>query len=159
MSHYEKNDDSFYKNGEWFFVTKGNKIETFNDSYINIVTETNFEPQLYKIHITEKSFKPFYYFQLPIFLAPYGHIKKMKEEYEFDFFDDFINHSYDDEEDDTKRFHMVLNEIKRLSNMREEISEYYKNNLKKIIDNHNFIKTYPDKQIEENYFYNLIKRD
>ena len=52
---------------------------------------------------------------------------------------------------------MVLNEIKRLSNMKEEIQNYYKNNIDKIIHNHNFIKIYPEKEIEENYFFDLIK--
>jgi hypothetical protein len=81
----------------------------------------------------------------------------MKQEYDLYFFDDLIDHSYDNEIDDTKRFHMVLNEIKRLSNMKEEIQNYYKNNIDKIIHNHNFIKTYPEKEIEENYFFDLIK--
>ena len=157
LSYYEQNDDSFYNGGEWYSITKGNKLDTFNNSYINIVTETHFELQNYKIHITEKSFKPFYFFQIPIFLAPYNHIKKMKEEYDFYFFDDLINHNYDNEIDDNKRFHMVIDEIQRLSNMREEIAIYYKSNIDKIIHNHNFIKTYPEKEIEESYFYNLIK--
>jgi hypothetical protein len=156
LSHYEQNVDWFNNGGDWW-PGETDKPDTFNNSYINIVTETYFDFTNYIIHITEKSFKPFYYFQLPIFLAPYNHIKKMKEEYNFYFFDDLINHSYDNEIDDTKRFHMVIDEIQRLSIMREEIAIYYKSNIDKIIHNHNFIKTYPEKEIEESYFYNLIK--
>jgi hypothetical protein len=156
LSHYEQNVNWFNNGGDWWPATS-DKSDTFSNSYINIVTETYFDFTKYIIHITEKSFKPFYYFQLPIFLAPYNHIKKMKEEYDFYFFDDFIDHSYDDEIDDNKRFHMVIDEIQRLSTMREEIAIYYKSNIDKIIHNHNFIKTYPEKKIEESYFYNLIK--
>jgi hypothetical protein len=83
----------------------------------------------------------------------------MREEYDFYFFDDLIDHSYDNEIDDVKRFHMIVNEIKRLSNMREEIALYYKNNIDKLLHNHNFIKEYSKKQIEETYFLNLINEN
>lgn len=112
----------------------------FQNSYINIVTESHYHYRDFDVHITEKSFKPFYFFQLPLFVASWQHIKMMREEYDFYFFDDLIDHSYDDEKDDVKRFHMIVKEIQRLSNMRDEISKYYKANMDKIIHNHNFIK-------------------
>lgn len=112
----------------------------FKNSYINIVTESHYHFRECDVHITEKSFKPFYFFQLPIFVASWQHIKMMREEYDLYFFDDLIDHSYDDEKDDAKRFHMIINEIKRLSNMREEISLYYKMNADKLIHNHEFLK-------------------
>jgi hypothetical protein len=83
----------------------------------------------------------------------------MREEYNLDFFDDLIDHSYDNEIDDIKRFHMVIKEIERISTMKEEISEFYKNNIDRLIHNHNFIKTYSEKKIEENYFLNLINEN
>jgi hypothetical protein len=83
----------------------------------------------------------------------------MRQEYDFYFFDDLIDHSYDNEIDDVKRFHMVVDEIKRLSSMKEKISTYYKNNIDKLIHNHNFIKTYSEKKVEENYFLNLINEN
>lgn len=122
-----------------------NQIDTFKselnfkNSYINIVTESHYHFRENDVHITEKSFKPFYFFQLPIFVASWQHIKTMREEYDFDFFDDLIDHSYDDEKDDAKRFHMIVNEIKRLSTMRDEISTYYKMNMDKLIHNHTFL--------------------
>jgi hypothetical protein len=112
----------------------------FKNSYINIVTESHYHFRESDVHITEKSFKPFYFFQLPIFVASWQHVKMMREEYDFYLFDDLIDHSYDDEKDDAKRFHMIINEIQRLSTMRDEISDYYKSNIDKLIHNHNFIK-------------------
>jgi hypothetical protein len=127
----------------------------FQNSYINIVTESHYHFREHDVHITEKSFKPFYFFQLPLFLASYQHVKMMKEEYDLDFFDDLIDHSYDNEIDDVKRFHMVVNEIKRLTNMREEISEFYKNNVNRLINNHNFIKNNNYEEIFKQYILNI----
>jgi hypothetical protein len=154
---YYENDMNIINanNDKYNFDMVGYVTETsFQNAYINIVTETHF---IFGegIHITEKSFKPFYYFQLPIFLALHNHVKTLKDEYGFYLFDDLINHSYDDEKDDAKRFHMVVNEIKRLSNMREEISLYYKNNIDKLIHNHNIIKNNQAEQSFKEYILNI----
>jgi hypothetical protein len=130
-------------------------LQSFKNSYINIISETHFNRKKNNLHITEKSFKPFYYFQLPIFVAQYNHVKMIRDEYEFDLFDDLIDHSYDTEKDDVKRFHMVVKEIHRLSNMREEIHNYYKDNIDRILHNYEYVKSYPTKKIDENYFLNL----
>ena len=158
LSHYEENVNWFDSIPN-FNPYKHLTLDSYKNSYINIVTESHYNCKENNIHITEKSFKPFYYFQLPIFLSRPNHIKMMREEYDLDFFDDLIDHSYDGEIDDVKRFYMVVDEIKRLSTMREEISIYYKNNVDKLIHNHNFIKTYSNKKIEENYFLNLINEN
>ena len=79
----------------------------------------------------------------------------MRQEYDLDLFDDLIDHSYDDEIDDVKRFHMVVNEIKRLSNMRDEISEFYKNNIDRLISNHNFVKNNNYYEIFKQYILNI----
>lgn len=127
----------------------------FKNSYINIVTESHYHYRESDVHITEKSFKPFYFFQLPIFLASWQHVKMMREEYDFHLFDDLIDHSYDNEKDDAKRFHMIVKEIQRLSNMRDEISEYYKNNIDKIIHNHNFVKNNNYYEVFKDYILNI----
>jgi len=127
----------------------------FQNAYINIITESHYNLLENDVHITEKSFKPFYFFQLPIFLAEWKHIKMMREEYDLDFFDDLIDHSYDNEIDDIKRMHMVINEIKRLSTMREEISEFYKNNVDRLIKNHNLIRNNNYEQIFKEYILNV----
>jgi hypothetical protein len=158
LSYYEQNINWFVFPGD-FNPYKHLTLDSYKNSYINIVTESYYNFKENDIHITEKSFKPFYYFQLPLFYARPNHIKMMRQEYNLDFFDDLIDHNYDDEIDDVKRFHMIVGEIKRLSTMRDEISEFYKNNVDRLISNHNFIKTYPEKKIEENYFLNLINEN
>jgi hypothetical protein len=154
LSYYEQNVD-WFDNVQKYIQLEHLTLESYKNSYINIVADSHYYFRENDVHITEKSFKPFYYFQIPIFLASFNHVKMIKEEYGFDLFDDLIDHSYDNERDDIKRFHMVVNEIKRLSTMREEIVQYYKNNIDKIIHNHNFVKNYPKKKIDENYFVKL----
>lgn len=127
----------------------------FQNAYIQIITESHYHYRETDVHITEKSFKPFYFFQLPLFLAEWKHVKMMREEYGLDFFDDLIDHSYDDEIDDAKRMNMVINEIKRLSNMRKEISEFYKNNVDRLIKNHNLIRNNNYEEIFKQYILNL----
>jgi hypothetical protein len=127
----------------------------FKNSYINIVTESHYHFRESDVHITEKSFKAFYFFQLPIFVASWQHVKMIREEYDFHLFDDLIDHSYDNEKDDAKRFHMIINEVKRLSNMREEISLYYKLNMDKLIHNHNFLKNNNYEEQFKEYILNI----
>jgi hypothetical protein len=128
-------------------------MESYEESYINIVTETYFNEK--DIHITEKSFKPFYLHQLPIFLANQNHITTLKKEYGLDTFDDLIDHSYDNEKDNLKRLYMVYNEIKRLSQINDIIKEYYLNNLDRIKNNRKIIKDAWLSNKTTNYFLNL----
>ncbi len=109
----------------------------YKNAYINIVTESQFIDLGNVIHITEKSFKPFFYYQFPIILATHHHIKSLKEKYNFDFFDDVINHSYDNEPDQKKRFKMITEELKRLHENKETLIEFYSKNSQRFEDNKN----------------------
>lgn len=155
LSFYESDKDWFnneYNYDAWNHL----ELNTYQNSYINIITESHFD--ISDVHITEKSFKPFYYYQIPLFLASQNHILKMKEEYDLDFFDDLIDHSYDKERNDINRLHMVLSEIDRLSKIKDEIKLYYKSNKNKFIKNHNFIKEFYHKGFIFEYFDNLINK-
>ena len=48
-------------------------------------------------------------------------VKKVKEEYDLFLFDDLIDHSYDNEPDDSKRFNMVFNELNRLKSVQKAL--------------------------------------
>ena len=139
------------------WMTIPEQAENFENSYLNIITESIYFNRFGTIHITEKSFRPFYYYQFPIIMTSTHHIKKMKEKYDFDFFDDLINHSYDNEFDDVKRFYMIFKEIKRLHDNKEQVIEFYKNNQKRFENNKlkaiNVLKTV---EIDHEYFKNLI---
>jgi hypothetical protein len=137
-SKYEQNVNWFdlKPNGDPVNYDWGNQfvVDTFINSYINITTESCFD-RPFTIHITEKSFKPFYFLQIPIIVGTQGHIASMRERYDFDFFDDLIDHSYDNEKSNIKRFEMILQEIKKLYDNKQHVIDFYGRNEKRLLEN------------------------
>jgi hypothetical protein len=88
------------------------------NALLNVITETAYEPdpgssRLINHHrpgMTEKSYKCFALFQLPIWLAPYKAVSCYRS-LGFDVFDDIIDHAYDLEVDSTKRITLVAQQI------------------------------------------------
>ena len=68
-------------------------------------------------------------------MATPNHIKYLKETYNFDMFDDLVNHSYDSELDDKKRIKMIVDEIGRLRDEKELVKDFYRNNIERIKNN------------------------
>ena len=130
--------------------------DCYTNSYINIITETNF--YLSEIHISEKSFRPFYFMQLPIFVATYGHVKYLKKKFGFDIFDDLIDHSYDLEENNSKRMKMVLEEIKRLNNNKDLVIDFYKKNKNRFEKNLDLFQKAYNKKETLNFFKSLSNK-
>lgn len=113
-------------------------IKDYESTYINIVTESVYFREM--IHVSEKSFKPFAFYQLPIYIASPNHVKKIKEYYDLDLYDDIIDHSYDSENDDTTRMIMVLEQIKNLMKNKDLVYNYFKNNKERFYNNFEKIK-------------------
>lgn len=132
------------------------KESTFENSYVNIVTESSFINSEFIVHITEKSFRPFYHYQLPIFVASHHHIKHLKEIYGFDMFNDIIDHSYDDVVNDRERLFKIVEEIKRLNLKKEEIKEFYRNNYERFEKNKIIIYNILKNTDDYLFFRNLI---
>ena len=145
ISDTEVNDLEFDNNNEITIINPiyVNRLyppdipHNYENTYVNIVTESQFIDLGNVVHITEKSFKPFFYYQFPIILATHHHIKSLKEKYDFDFFDDIINHSYDNEPNQKKRFKMITEELKRLHENKVTLIEFYSKNLQRFEDNKN----------------------
>lgn len=117
-----------FNRGNVIELTMGENIKNYENSYVNLTTESIFDEREELIHITEKSYKPFYYYQFPLIMASENHIKKMKELYDLDFFEDIIDYSYDGIVDDRERFKLYFNEILRINNNKETFIEFYNNN-------------------------------
>lgn len=129
-----------------------NEPNTFENSYLNITTETNFVGE--DIHITEKSFKPFFYFQYPMILASYHHLEYFRRAYpELDFFDDIINHSYDNIENDRDRLIAFVEEVKRINDNKEFFIDFYKTNKHRFQKNHDILKEWGN-----DYDYEFFKK-
>jgi hypothetical protein len=160
LSDYERDIYTYDENNKDELSQKLTHFESFEsyiNSYVNITTESAFERQMNTIHISEKSFKPFFYYQFPIIVASQHHIKKMKELYDLDFFDDIINHDYDNEFDHKKRLLMIIDEIKRINNNKELFINFYKNNQDRFENNKQKIIGLLDFINEDyNFFKNLI---
>lgn len=132
----------------------GYRQNPYNNSYINITTESSFERNI--THVTEKSFKPFYFNQIPIFVAGCGHIEKLKKRFSFDFFDDFVDHSYDSEVDPKKRLKQIVSEIKRIKENKSELLNYYVSNKDRFLQNQMLIKDLVKDTADYNFFKSLI---
>jgi len=132
---------------------------TYENSYINIVTESHFASIDNIVHVTEKSLRPFFNYQIPLFVATPYHLKDIRERYQLDMFDDFIDHSYDLEENDKKRFEMVMSEVNRLAEIESEVVIFFKNNKDRFEKNRmimiNLYKEHKKKDMD--FFYNLIE--
>lgn len=144
--HFKKSDYEIEK--DWFnkFSEVNNKNfpiwmhtpeypKNYENAYVNIITESMFLDVNNNIHISEKTFKPFYYYQIPLILSTHNHIQMTKLKYDLDFYDDIIDHSYDNEMDQRKRLDMFVNEIKRLSENKQMVIDFYKKNKERFIHN------------------------
>lgn len=155
----------FEENKTWFDDKNNAPIEwknvyeyqTYENTYVNIVTESCYIDK--EIHITEKSMKPFYFFQFPIFLSSYHHVKFLKERFGFDMFDDILNHSYDNEPDERMRLIMFFNEIKRLNENKELLINFYKNNKERFIYNKEIVIKINESKRDFEFFKNLIHKN
>lgn len=110
------------------------KLNPYKNSFIHIVNESFFEDKDV-ILLSEKSIIPLYFSQLPIYLASHNHLKFFRDKYDFDLFDDLINHDYDNEPDNYKRMIKLINEIERLNNKKKEVIEFCNNNKERFESN------------------------
>lgn len=167
-----KKEDDFEKGKGWINLDRGEFTHqkdfhliyhipehspSFENSYFNIVTESTYKSKFNNIHITEKSLRPFYFYQFPIFVSTPHHIKYLKKDYDFDLFDDIIDHSYDNEIDDKKRMEMIVSEIKRIHNNKEFFIEFYKNNRDRFEHNRKVFleRGFSAKKYDLDFFWNL----
>lgn len=155
FSDFETNNQFTYKSV--IELTQIENGDNYENTYVNLTTESVFDERENIVHITEKSYKPFFYYQFPLILASENHIKTMKEKYGFDFYEDIIDYEYDKEKNDINRFKLYMKEILRLSGMKEHLIEYYKNNEDRFKKNKdrliNLLNLIND---DYQYFYNLI---
>lgn len=139
-------------------------LKYFKNSYFSIVTETGYMTYIPKYaptqflyaghtsprYISEKVFKsigskhPFLFASLPNSLEIFNRLG-------YKTFEDIIDQSYDQEYDDSLRLLKIANETERLSNLRDQDLEDFKNKCKPIVE-HNF-ETFLNRQ---NYIIKLI---
>lgn len=122
---------------------KGDMHHNFDlfDSYIDVVTENvcHAPNNIFRlITITEKTIKPFLYFQIPIFVTQPHHAKSLKN-LGFDLFEDIFPLEYD-EESDANRIDKIISLIQEKEKF--DFQSFFEINKKRFMHNRNLCITY-----------------
>lgn len=129
-------------------------LSPYRKSIISLISDTIFFKK--QGFISEKIFKPIMYFQ-PFLIAGPPHYLKAIREMGFETFDGFIDESYDDEVDDSKRLEMIINEIKRICNIPlDELKWQLKEIEYKLINNQIKLLTFDYEKYETIFCEKLI---
>ncbi len=92
--------------------------DIFKTCLFNIIVETSEQHSTNgwnSIFLTEKTFKCFDLYQLPIWFAVPGTVKQVRK-LGFDLFDDIIDHSYDNIIDEDERINSIVAQVTTLNN-------------------------------------------
>jgi hypothetical protein len=123
-------------------IKHNSTIKLYEDSYFSIVSETNFFGHTGRF-LTEKTFKSMLY-KHPFLLLCDPFSLPLLKEIGYKTFHPYIDESYDNEPNDTKRLKMILNEVNRLSNFsKDELFEFIDNVKEITIHNHNLLISKP----------------
>jgi len=130
--------DGEQHNSHWLFVP-----EHFADSYCHLVLETFFDADgSNQCFISEKVFKPVRHGQpFVVFGAPYT-LKTLRQ-LGYRTYDDHIDNSYDDIEDNTKRFKRVVETVKQIK--QRDLHQWYCSMMNDITYNRNRFISSQDK--------------
>jgi hypothetical protein len=120
-----------FKNRNTSTCSQGPDNEAYLDTYVNLVTETTVSDRLF---ITEKTWKPIASGQLFLVLGNPGTIKFLREQ-GVDTFDDYIDHSYDNETDFTVRLDKLYQSLDQL--MLSNLEDLYKQTQHRRLENTN----------------------
>jgi hypothetical protein len=104
-------------------LSANDDLEVLSRGLWHIVTETIFYDQ--KLHLTEKIFKPIVAQRPFILVGAPGNLAYLKT-YGFKSFEQWIDESYDQEQDHDRRLDMIVGEIKKLCSLPEhELARIY----------------------------------
>lgn len=121
-----------------------------SNSYFHLVGCTNFTQigrEHTPIYTSEKVFKPYLSWQIPIFFGVAGLYKTLSK-LGFDVFEDIFDMSFDEEMDDTKRFELQYKNVEKIAKMsREGVHNIYRAQLHRIENNFKNLETLADNYI------------
>ena len=108
----------------------GNILNLVTDNATGFDDSDNFKYGT--ITLTEKAWKPFKTHQLSLYIGLPGYVDIIRS-LGFDVYDDFINHSYDKEQNHIERIKIVVEELNRLNQL--DMLEFYNQNRKRFVKN------------------------
>jgi hypothetical protein len=128
----------------YIFTIKDETVDIYKSSYISLVTETFFYEDDYII--TEKVYKPIIHYHPFIVLGSPYTLKHMRS-IGFKTFGDFWDESYDEEEDNDKRFEKVFNLLMGFNKMSiEELHNLYLEMIPTLKYNYDLMMGYGNKK-------------
>jgi ABC-type transporter Mla maintaining outer membrane lipid asymmetry ATPase subunit MlaF len=80
----------------------------------------------------------------------------MKDKYGFDFYEDLINHDYDNVKSIGGRITMLIDEVIRLKNNKNDVIEFYKQNTHRLIKNQKIISEIKNNHDDYEFFKSLM---
>ncbi len=163
-SRYEDNIDWFDKDWDSHvkslpFHIEWNRVyekQTYENSYVNITTESCFRRDNV-VHLSEKTFKPLFFNQYPLYVASMNHVKTVKDVYGFDVFEDILDHSYDSESDQRKRLFKLFDEIKRVYKNKDNFISNYINLKDRFENNKKLVLELLNNKDDVDFFTSLIE--
>ena len=121
-----------------------------SNSYFHLVGCTNYkcDRNQVPIYTSEKIFKPYLSWQIPIFFGVPGLYKVLKK-LGFDVFEDIFDMSFDNELNDMKRFELQYKNVKKIAKMsKQEVHNTYRSNLHRIENNFKNLETLADNYVK-----------
>ena len=123
------------------------------NSYFQIVGCTNINDNTSEksIYTSEKIFKPYLSFQIPLFFGPMG-LHSVLKKLGFNLFENIIDYEFDTILDPTERFHKQYENVHKIGQMdRYQLRDYYEENFDKLIENYELLETL------SNNYVNVLK--
>ena len=126
-----------------------------SNAYVEIIGCTSIRNET-EVYTSEKIFKPFMAFMIPIFVGQYKLCETLKK-LGFNLFEELIDLSYDNENDVNKRLSMAMEQIKKVGNipLKELHNRYHSEFEEGLRHNHNLMRNLADTQV--NTIKNLIE--
>lgn len=134
--------------------------DIFSTCLFNIVAETSSQSDQWSwrgVFITEKTFKAFALKQIPLWWAVPGLVNEVRN-LGFDLFDDLIDHTYDQIDNEDKRLVALIDQIKLLDNKYslEQCNDLRFNIMTRLEYNFNLVQHLCDQQ--DDIFKNIVEQ-
>ena len=148
----DKLDEGKYKNLNVCGYTYGDQ---FRRVYYMVVTEDVFNSD--SMFFSQTTYKPIVSLTPFIMFGSPHMMRNLREEQGFKTFSPWIDESYDDEEDHEKRLFMIIEEVKRLCNMKKtDMDEWYSEMKDILIHNQNHLLNYKIQDYDK--IYEFVKK-
>lgn len=128
----------------------------YENTYFSVVNETNYFQNFGEgIFLSEKVFKPILKCH-PFIIVSRPHSLVKLRELGYKTFSPYIDESYDNEIDDYKRLFLILEEVKRLSNLNEHELDIFLTGVKDVIE-HNYNLLLSKDGTDKNHFVTKLE--